>query len=116
MLRGRNKTGPSFAEFWRRYLDAHRRPGTRAAHYLATLTGALATAAAFHQGHPGYMAGGIALGYAIAIGSHWWIEGNQPLIKVNALYGAISDLRMCWLALTGKLQAEYERLHLGTRA
>lgn len=89
-----------FAEFWRRYLDAHRKPGTRAAHYAATVLGIASTVAAIHQSEPMYMIGGIALSYAIAIGSHWMIEGNQPLIRVNALYGAVADLKMCWLALT----------------
>ncbi|MGH6891087.1 MAG: hypothetical protein ACREEP_02395, partial [Dongiaceae bacterium] len=36
-----------------------------------------------------------------------------PLIRVNPFYGAISDLRMCWLALTGRLWSEYARLGLG---
>jgi hypothetical protein len=34
------------------------------------------------------------------------------LIRVNVLYGAIADLRMCWLALTGRLKDEYRRLGL----
>jgi hypothetical protein len=98
-----------FSEFWQRYLDAHRRPGTRAAHYAATLLGASSAVVAVHQADPSYMAGGIMLSVAIAVGSHWLIEGNQPLILVNPLYGAIADVRMCWLALTGSLDGEYKR-------
>jgi hypothetical protein len=51
-------------------------------------------------------------GCAIALGSHWTIEGNQPLIRVNALFGAITDHWMCWPALTGRLEGEYRRLRL----
>jgi hypothetical protein len=101
-----------FAEFWRRYLDAHRRPGTRAAHYAATALGIVSALAALYFGQVGFMLGGIALSYALAIGSHKFIENNRPLIRVNALYGAFADLKMCWLALTGGLSQEFERLGL----
>jgi hypothetical protein len=60
-----------------------------------------------------FMAGGIGLGVVMAVSSHHLIEHNRPLIRVNPFYGAISDLRMCWLALTGRLNAEYARLGLG---
>jgi hypothetical protein len=102
----------SFAEFWRRYLRAHSKPGTRAVHYLATTVGMAATIAAVYYGQPVLVAAGIGCAIALAVGSHWIIEHNQPLIRVNALYGAIADLRMCWLALTGRLKDEYRRLRL----
>ncbi len=51
----------------------------------------------------------------MAVTSHWLVERNQPLIRVNALYGAMADLRMCYLGLTGGIGAEYERLGLGAR-
>jgi len=98
-----------FTEFWQRYLNAHRRPGTRVAHYAATLLGASSTVVTIHQADLTYMVGGIMVSVAIAVGSHWLIEGNQPLILVNPFYGAIADLRMCWLALTGGLDSEYKR-------
>jgi hypothetical protein len=87
-----------FSEFWRRYLAAHQRAGTRAMHYAATAVGIAFTLVAIHQRDAAYMLGGISLGYCMAVGSHWAIEGNQPLIRVNAFYGALADLRMCWLA------------------
>lgn len=102
----------SFAEFWRHYLRAHSKPGTRAAHYLATIMGIIAVMAAAYYARPILAVAGIASAAALAVGSHWIIEHNQPLIRVNALYGAIADLRMCWLALTGRLKGEYRRLRL----
>ena len=102
----------SYSEFWRCYLDAHRKPATRAMHYAATLLGAGATLAAVLLREPLLCPLGILLGVAMAVGSHRFIERNQPLIRVNALYGAMSDLRMLWLALTGGLAAEYGRLGL----
>ena len=102
----------TFAEFWPRYLDAHRKPATRAAHYLAIAVGLASATAAVYYTRPMLMLEGLILAIALAVGSHWLIERNQPLIRVNALYGAIAVFRMCWLDLTGALRTEYRRLGL----
>jgi ubiquinone/menaquinone biosynthesis C-methylase UbiE len=98
-----------FQEFWPLYLRAHQLPGTRALHYFATTVGILSAVEAVAAREPLIFAGGIALSYLIAIAAHWFIEGNQPLIRINAFWGAVADLRMCWLALTGRLAAELAR-------
>lgn len=102
----------TYAEFWRLYLDAHRKPATRGMHYAATVVGALGTLLAVIFAQPLLCPAGIGLGVCMAVGSHRFIEHNRPLIRVNALYGAASDLRMMWLGLTGQLPAEYRRLGL----
>jgi hypothetical protein len=103
-----------FSQFWPLYLDAHREPATRAAHYIATFFGAAATAVALALGLGWIAFAGIGLAVCMAVGAHWLIERNQPLILVNPFYGACADLRMCWLALTGGLATEYARLGLGS--
>jgi hypothetical protein len=75
-------------------------------HYLATLVGLFMTIAAFATGNAWLAAIGIGSGYVIAILSHWIFEGNQPLILVNPFWGAVSDVRMCLLAMTGRLRWE----------
>lgn len=102
-----------YGDFWVAYLDAHRNPLTRGMHYLATVTGMGGTALAIWFELLWLMAGGIGIAVMMAVTSHWWIEHNRPLIRVNPFYGAVSDLRMCWLALTGRLRSEYARLGLG---
>jgi hypothetical protein len=94
-----------FNEFWTLYLRAHSLPGTRAMHYFATVIGAMSVTEAVVARQPLFL-GGIALGYGMAIGAHKFIEGNHPLIRVNAAWGAIADLRMCWLAANGRLAGE----------
>jgi len=83
------------------------------AHYLASVLGLTSTLVAIDQGQVAYMIGGIAMGYVIAILSHRFIEGNRPLIRVNPIFGMFADVRMCFLAATGRLRAEYARLGLG---
>jgi hypothetical protein len=95
-----------FAEFWARYLDAHRMPATRAAHYIAAAVGSASAGAAIYEGQPLLMLGGLPLAIALAVGSHWLIEHNQPMFPVNALYGVVAGLKMCCLALIGGLLKE----------
>src|SRR5260221_5949300 len=101
-----------FGQFWPIYLDAHRQSRTRACHYVATVSGMVTSALAAVQGEPLIMVAGIAAAVCLAVGSHKAIEGNKPLIGVNPFYGAIADVKMCWLALRGMLPAEYVRLGL----
>jgi hypothetical protein len=101
-----------FSAFWKLYLEAHRKPATRRCHYVATLIGLATSLIAALVDELLVAAGGIACAVALAIGSHRLIERNRPLIAVNPFYGAIADLRMCWLALTGGLHQEYVRLGL----
>jgi hypothetical protein len=96
----------TFKSFWQVYLNHHSLPGTRLLHYFATTIGLLSAVEATVMGRPLVLLAGIAIGYVIAIGSHWLIERNPPLIRVNAWWGAMADLRMCWLALRGRLARE----------
>jgi hypothetical protein len=98
-----------FGEFWPLYLHAHSRRGTRAAHYIATGFGGSMGAVAVAMEEAWLLPTGIGISYVIAVLSHWGIERNQPLILVNPFWGAVADLRMCWLALTGRLPREPAR-------
>jgi hypothetical protein len=98
-----------FKRFWPMYLRAHRRSATRAMHYLATIVGIAGGVAALLTGMFWLFPLGIGMGYVIAVASHWIFEGNQPLILVSPFWGAVSDLWMCYLALTGRLEAEAAR-------
>ncbi|HPI62971.1 MAG TPA: DUF962 domain-containing protein [Alphaproteobacteria bacterium] len=100
----------TFQEFWKAYLKAHSKSATRLGHYFATLVGASGVVVSILTGQWYWVVITIACGYVIAILSHWLVEGNQPLIKVNAFYGAVSDIRMLFLCMTGQLNKEYTKL------
>jgi hypothetical protein len=106
----------SYSDFWRLYLDAHRRPATRGVHYAATVVGAASTLASALLGEVLLAPLGILVAFGMAIGSHRFIEHNRPLIRINPFYGALCDLRMMWLAMTGGLPREYARLGLAAAA
>lgn len=104
----------TFREFWPLYLQAHSRPGTRAVHYLATVVGVGSAIAAAVAGEPLLLLG-IGLAYGLAIGAHAWIEQNRSMIRVNPAWGAVADLRMFWLALTGGLAREIRKSRAAAR-
>lgn len=115
-MRVAHGTGPrgdscmtSLHDFWGAYLRAHARRATRVVHYLATALGIAGVAWSIMSldPWPGLIA--IAFGYALAIGAHRFVEHNQPLILANPVWGALSDMRMCLLALSGRLGRELNR-------
>jgi hypothetical protein len=98
-----------FKEFWPLYLQAHRRPATRACHYLATAAGMSAAVVAPLLRDPWIFLVTVVICYTVAIASHRFIERNSALILMNPAWGAVADVRMTWLAATGRLDTEYAR-------
>lgn len=96
-----------FAEFWPRYLRAHRRRATRAAHYAGILLGATLTVLALAFWNPWLLLAGVGAAFAITVSSHWLFEGRRPLLLGNPLFAAAADLRMFVLAATGWLAADF---------
>ncbi|MGH6926679.1 MAG: Mpo1-like protein [Dongiaceae bacterium] len=102
-----------FAEYWPLYLHAHRQPATRALHYVATVVGLSASTVGIITLDIIILGIGIGGGYALAISAHWLFEGNRPMIAVNPVWGAAADIRMTWLAATGRLRSELDRHQIG---
>jgi hypothetical protein len=102
----------SFRDFWPTYLAAHVDPRTRAAHYCGTVLGVLLLGL-FLMG-VGWWLLPLALiaGYAPAWGGHALFEHNRPATFEHPLWSFMGDFRMLFLAATGELRAEYERLGL----
>jgi hypothetical protein len=98
-----------FAVYWPLYLQAHRQPATRALHYVATVVGLSGSAAGVVMLDVIVLGLGVGGGYALAIAAHLLFEGNRPMIAVNPVWGAVADMRMTWLAATGRLQPELDR-------
>jgi hypothetical protein len=98
----------SFDEYWLAYLGAHSKPGTRACHYIGTVLGLFIglLSSAFIVWWALLVIGPI--GYAIALASHPLVQRNRPFAS-KPIWGLVSDLRMLWLAATGRLQPHLRR-------
>jgi len=103
----------SYAEFWRRYLDAHRDPRTRALHYLGTLLGMAALVIAGITRDWRWLIAAPVAGYALAWLGHLVFEHNRPETFGHPLWSLSSDWRMLALFVSGRLRVELRRAGAG---
>ena len=99
----------NYAEFWPFYLQEHAKASTRNLHYVGTaLVIAIAVFAVATQRWAWLLAMPVA-GYFFAWMSHAFVERNKPATFTHPLWSLISDFRMFFLWLTGRLGPELEK-------
>jgi hypothetical protein len=102
----------SYAEFWPYYLQEHAKPQTRAIHYVGTaLVIAIAIFAIATQRWMLLLAMPLA-GYFFAWFGHAFIERNRPATFIHPLWSLISDFRMFFLWISGRLGSELRKAGL----
>src|SRR5688572_1402214 len=99
----------TFEEFWPYYVGEHRRPATRALHFVGTHLGLLCVPLAFVT-TPWMLAGLPVLGYGLAWIGHFFVERNRPATFTYPLWSLRGDLRMLRLTWAGKMGDEVARL------
>ena len=106
----------TYQEFWPFYLQEHAHPRTRHIHYIGTaLVIAIAVVAISLQKWVWLFAMPVA-GYFFAWVSHAFVERNRPATFTHPLWSLISDFRMFFFWISGRLGPELERAGVSQRA
>ena len=93
----------NYEEFFDFYLDQHSDPRNRIMHACGTSLGILTVIVAFALGHPWWALLWIPIAYGFAWTGHFLLEGTTPATFGHPFWSFISDFRMLWLMLTGRL-------------
>ena len=99
----------TYAEFWPYYLGEHQSPVCRALHYVGSANGLYCLAMLIWTLNPWFLLAGLVGGYGMAWIGHFFIEKNRLATFTYPLWSFISDYRMFFAFLVGRLGGELER-------
>jgi hypothetical protein len=104
-----------YSDFWPYYLREHAKPGTRGIHYLGTALATVMLAAAIVAGRWRLLPFALFAGYGPAWIAHFFVEKNRPATFKYPLWSLVSDYRMAFTWITGRLDAELAKAGIPTR-
>jgi hypothetical protein len=95
--------------YWPAYLAHHSHRGNRALHDAGDAVVMLVAGAGVLTLNPFLIGTGLAMGYTLAFAGHYLVEGNSPATLRNPILAGISNWKMFALAVSGRLDAEFEK-------
>src|SRR4030095_841398 len=110
-LSKRMTTDPkNYSEFWDFYVSEHSRPLTRVLHLAGTTLCVALLVCFIARGQWYFFPAFFIVGYAFAWFAHFVVEKNKPASFRYPLWSFISDFKMMWYMITGRMGREVERV------
>src|ERR1700743_3555694 len=101
-----NRPIATYRDFWPYYLQEHAKPATRHLHVFGTGLALASVVAAFVFAQPWFGLLALLAGYGPAWSAHFFIEKNRPATFTYPLWSLVSDFRMAFTWLSGRLGSE----------
>jgi hypothetical protein len=105
----------NYTEFWDFYVQEHSLPTTRLLHFIGTSLGILLLVWFIWRGTWYYFPLCMVAGYGFAWVAHFFVEKNRPASFKYPFWSFISDYKMMWYMITGRMNGEVERVSQETQ-
>ncbi|MBX7169670.1 MAG: DUF962 domain-containing protein [Pyrinomonadaceae bacterium] len=106
----RKKTIKTYTEFWDFYVSEHSNPINRLLHFVGTTLALVLLFWFLVSGTFIFIPLCLVVGYGFAWVGHFLVEGNKPATFQYPLWSFISDYKMIFYMLTGKMNREVDRV------
>ena len=100
----------TYTEFWDFYVSEHSKPLTRELHFVGTSLEMVLLVWFIWSGRWYYFPLFLVVGYAFAWFAHFVIERNRPATFKYPFWSFISDFKMMWYMITGRMEREVRRV------
>lgn len=101
----------TFDEFWDFYVAEHSKPMTRLLHFVGTSLGIVLLIFFIVTARWYFIPLCFVTGYAFAWFAHFVVEKNRPATFKYPLWSFVSDYKMMWFMITGKMGREVRRVN-----
>jgi hypothetical protein len=104
----------NYNEFWDFYVQEHSKAATRLLHFVGTSLGLLLLIYFIASGRWFFFPLFLVIGYAFAWFAHFVVEKNRPATFKYPFWSFISDFKMMWYMINGRMGREVSRVQLAT--
>lgn len=105
-----NTNPQNYSEFWDFYVSEHSLPLTRLLHFVGTTLGIALAVFFVLRGQWYFFPVFFIVGYGFAWFAHFVIEKNKPASFRFPFWSFISDFKMMWYMVTGRMGGEVTRV------